>query len=32
MRREVDLSRRNERETFIKAQKGDGVKNDRQNT
>lgn len=30
MRREVDLTRRDERESFIKGVKNSGVKNDRQ--
>lgn len=32
MRKEYDLSRRDERESFIKPTKEGGVKNDRQNT
>ncbi len=31
MRKELDLTRRDERETFIKTGKSGGVKNDRQN-
>lgn len=30
MRREIDLTRRDERETFIKGAKGEILKNDRQ--
>lgn len=29
MKKDIDLSRRDERETFIKPQKGEGIKNDR---
>ncbi len=32
MRKEIDLSRRDERESLIKPRKGDLIKNDRQNT
>ena len=32
MKREIDLTRRDERETFIKPQKGETIKNDRQNS
>lgn len=31
MRKEVDISRRDERESLVKPQKGDLTKNDRQN-
>ncbi len=31
MRKEYDLNRRDERESFIKSAKGTGVKNDRKN-
>ena len=31
MRRDFDLSRRDERESLIKPSKGEGLKNDRQN-
>ncbi len=30
MRKEIDLSRRDERETLIKGIKGEGIRNDRQ--
>lgn len=31
MKKEIDLTRRDERETFIKPQKGEIIKNDRKN-